>query len=301
MVIRDNKVSILLNDFFTQLVSISGDSFLTADTYKLCAKDFLQWCEQEKLKIRDITIQNLLYYIVQKKTYGIDELTIAKYIAAIRALGQYFVENGYWKENIANLLDKPRIVRKLPHVLTIGQVDNLLNVIDVTCDLGVRDRAMFELIYSSGLRISEACSLLVSNVHIAEMLIIVRGKGNKERIVPFGEVALKWLLIYLNNVRPKLCKGHSPNEVFLNSRGVGISRKGVWKNFQKLQALSGIKSKVHTLRHSFATHLLSGGADLRSVQELLGHTDISTTQIYTHITDTQLKQEHEQYFPGHKI
>ena len=152
------------------------------------------------------------------------------------------------------------------------------------------------MIYSCGLRISEACTLTVANVHLDEKLILVRGKGDKERIVPFGDRALEKILVYINEVRPELVKGRNVAELFVNYRGQPISRKGVWKRFQELEALSGVEAKVHTLRHSFATHLLSGGADLRSVQELLGHSDLSTTTIYTHVTDRQLEDAHEKYF-----
>ena len=155
------------------------------------------------------------------------------------------------------------------------------------------------MIYSCGLRISEVCSLLVGNLHLNEQLIMVRGKGDKERIIPFGNEAKEKLSLYLNDVRPVLVGKKTIHEVFVNYRGEPISRKGVWKRFQQLEKLSGVTSKVHTLRHSFATHLLAGGADLRSVQELLGHSDLTTTQIYTHIDDEQLSAYHKKYFPGH--
>ena len=181
------------------------------------------------------------------------------------------------------------------------QIDNLLSVIDTKTASGIRDDALFELIYSCGLRISEACGLLIANVHLEEKLILVRGKGDKERIVPFGERALKKIEIYLEKVRPSLTKGRNVPQLFVNYKGEPISRKGVWKRFKELEALSGVDAKVHTLRHSFATHLLSGGADLRSVQELLGHSDLSTTTIYTHVTDDQLEKAHEKYFESAKM
>jgi integrase/recombinase XerD len=140
----------------------------------------------------------------------------------------------------------------------------------------------------------------MENLHMNEQIIMVHGKGDKERIVPFGETAKEKLQVYLEEARPLLVKNKTISNVFVNYQGNPISRKGVWKNFQELEALSGVSSKVHTLRHSFATHLLSGGADLRSVQELLGHSDLATTQIYTHIDDKQLSQYHKIYFPGHK-
>ena len=181
-------------------------------------------------------------------------------------------------------------------MLSIEQIDALLDSIDKSTLSGKRDDALFELVYSCGLRISEVCTLKAANVHLEERLILVHGKGDKERLVPFGERAYEKILVYLNEVRPELVKGRAVAELFVNYRGEPISRKGVWKRFQELEALSGVEAKVHTLRHSFATHLLAGGADLRSVQELLGHSDLSTTTIYTHVTDNQLEDAHEKYF-----
>ena len=172
-----------------------------------------------------------------------------------------------------------------------------MGAIDTTTLLGQRDDALFELIYSCGLRISEACDLTTAHVHLNEHLILVHGKGDKERLIPFGGKAEEKLTNYIKNVRPLLVKEKVVPQLFVNYKGDPISRKGVWKRFQELEVISGVDSKVHTLRHSFATHLLAGGADLRSVQELLGHSDLSTTQIYTHVTDCQLENIHEKFFP----
>ena len=287
---------IFLNQFYTDLLLVKRDSKQTAITYKISAEEFLDWLTVEKIKLKDVSVQNLLYYLIKRQTDGCSELTIAKDISGIRALGDYLVRKGMWEENVALALDKPKAAKHLPKVLSVEQIDALLGSIDTSTLSGKRDDALFELIYSCGLRISEACTLKVANVHLEEKLILVRGKGDKERIVPFGDRALEKILVYLNEVRPELVKGRNVAELFVNYRGEPISRKGVWKRFQELEALSGVEAKVHTLRHSFATHLLSGGADLRSVQELLGHSDLSTTTIYTHVTDRQLEDAHEKYF-----
>ena len=287
---------IFLNQFYTDLLLVKRDSKQTAVTYKISAEEFLNWLTTERIKLKDVSVQNLLYYLIKRQTDGCSELTIAKDISGIRALGDYLVRKGMWEENVALALDKPKAAKHLPKVLSVEQIDALLGSIDTSTPSGKRDDALFELIYSCGLRISEACTLKVSNVHLEEKLILVRGKGDKERIVPFGERALEKILVYINEVRPALVKGRNVAELFVNYRGEPISRKGVWKRFQELEALSGVEAKVHTLRHSFATHLLSGGADLRSVQELLGHSDLSTTTIYTHVTDRQLEDAHEKYF-----
>ncbi|MBO7582656.1 MAG: tyrosine recombinase [Treponema sp.] len=288
----------LLDQFYADIILVNRMSEMTAQTYRISAQEFLEWLVQEKIKLREVTVQNLVYFLMKRKTQGNAELTLAKDISALRAFGEYLVRKNYWHENLALLLDRPKAGRHLPKVLSVEQTDELLSSIDTSEPLGVRDDALFELIYSCGLRISEACGLLVSNVHFEEHLILVHGKGDKERLVPFGEVAAQKLKKYMEEVRPELVKGRNISEVFVNYKGEPISRKGVWKRFQQMEALSGVKAKVHTLRHSFATHLLAGGADLRSVQELLGHSDLSTTTIYTHVTDTQLEDAHKKYFEG---
>ena len=286
----------LLSQFYTDLILVKRSAQKTAETYKISCEDFLHWVIKERIKLQEIDIKKLTYYLVKRQTEGASEVTIAKDISALRALGDYFVRKNVWQENVALMLDRPKASRPLPKVLSIEQVDKLLEVIDTSTLSGKRDSALFELIYSCGLRISEACDLLVSNVHMQERILLVHGKGDKERIVPFGEQAAEKLEFYLNEVRPELTKGRIVPQVFVNYKGDPISRKGVWKRFKELEALTGIDCKVHTLRHSFATHLLSGGADLRSVQELLGHSDLSTTTIYTHINDNQIEQAHEKYF-----
>lgn len=293
-------IKLLLSGFYTDLITVERRSELTAQTYSDSAESFLNWLVKEKIKLSSVTSQNLIYFLLSRRTEGIDELTIAKDISAIRSFGSYLVRNEYWKENVAMLLERPKSTKALPKVLSIEQVDSLLNAIDITKPLGIRDRALFELIYSCGLRISEAASLKIENLHLAEKIIIVRGKGDKERMVPFGESAKKWLEEYLK-VRPNFVKNRVISEVFVNFRGEPLSRKGIWKNFQEYEAQSGVSAKVHTLRHSFATHLLAGGMDLRTVQELLGHADLATTTIYTHLENKQLKEAHKQFFPGHKV
>lgn len=292
-------IELFLTRFCNDLMLVERRSKETAETYRLSVNEFLMWCVEKKLKIAKADANSLLYYIAWRKTEGISERTIAKDISALRAFGSYLVRQGMWKENHALMLDRPKAAETLPSVLSVDEVDNLLRAIDDSGPLGARDAALFELIYSCGLRISEAASLVVQNVHLAERIIIVHGKGDKERMVPFGDAAYKKLNEYLNEDRPKLIRGKDVPEVFVNYRGKAMTRKGMWKRFQEYKAISGVDAKVHTLRHSFATHLLKNGADLRSVQELLGHTDLSTTTIYTHVEDQNLQECHKEYFPGH--
>ena len=289
-------IEYLLEQFYSDLIMVKRDSEKTADTYKISAEEFLKWLVSERIKLKSVNVQNLMYYLLKRKTDGCSEITLAKDISGLRALGDYLVRKDLWEDNYALLLDRPKASRNLPKVLSIDEVDKLLSCIDTTKALGIRDAALFELIYSCGLRISEACTLKISNVHMNERIILVHGKGDKERLIPFGEKAAQKLTDYLTNVRPNLVKGKNVSEIFVNYQGKAISRKGVWKKFQELEKLSGVDAKVHTLRHSFATHLLAGGADLRSVQELLGHSDLSTTTIYTHVTNEQLEKAHEKYF-----
>ncbi len=289
----------LLNQFYSDLILVKRSSVQTALTYKLSSQEFLNWLVTERIKLKDVTVQNLMYYFLKRKTDGCSEITLAKDISGVRALGDYLVRKNYWTENIALLLDRPKAAHNLPKVLSPEQVDALLSGIDTSTLCGKRDEALFELIYSCGLRISEACDLKIINVHMDERLILVHGKGDKERIVPFGDRAAEKLEKYIKDVRPELVKGRNVPELFVNYQGKGISRKGVWKRFQELEKMSGVEAKVHTLRHSFATHLLSGGADLRSVQELLGHSDLATTQIYTHVTAEELEVAHDKYFRNH--
>lgn len=285
-----------LNQFYTDLILVKRDSVQTAQTYKFSVDEFFKYLQKERIKLKDVTVQNLTYFLIKRHTDGCSELTVAKDISAIRALGEYLVRKNIWEENKALMLDRPKASRNLPKVLSLDEVDSLLATIDTSTPLGKRDDALFELIYSCGLRISEVCTLKSVNVHLDEQIILVRGKGDKERFVPFGDRAKEKLLVYINEVRGNLVGSRNVPELFVNYKGNPISRKGVWKRFQELEALSGVTAKVHTLRHSFATHLLQGGADLRSVQELLGHSDLSTTTVYTHVSNEQLENAHEKFF-----
>ncbi len=296
----EKKIYDFLEKYYTDILLVERLSKKSAYTYKLSVEVFLNWCLKNRFKLKEITVQNLMYFLAWRQTQNCSSITISKDISALRSFGSFLVRRNMWSENYALLLEKPKAVHNLPKVLSENQVENLLGSIDISDAYGVRDDALFELIYSCGLRVSEACSLLIDNLHLEEQIVLVRGKGDKERIVPFGGEAKEKLIKYLNEVRPNLVKGKNVKEVFVNYKGEPLSRQGVWKRFHQMELSSGITAKIHTLRHSFATHLISHGADLRAVQELLGHADLSTTQIYTHIEDKQLEDYHKKYFPGHK-
>lgn len=290
-----NKYSTYLNGFHNDLLTVEGKSKNTAETYLISINFFLTWISGNNLDLESLSIKDLMKYFVSRQTQT-DESTVAKEISAIRSFGSYLVRLGVWKENLGFLLERPRKTISIPKVLSVNEVETLLASIDVSTSLGIRDRALFEIIYSSGLRISEASGLLLQNIYLKEGILFVLGKGNKERLVPFGNDAKIWLSKWIDEERPKIVGRKNVPFVFVNYQGKQFSRKGIWKRFQEIKSLSGVESKVHTLRHSFATHLLQGGADLRSVQQLLGHSDLATTQIYTHVDNSELKDFHKEFF-----
>jgi len=239
----------------------------------------------------------LIDYLLERKLDGLDERTIAKSLSAIRSFCRFLVSRGEAESNPADLIETPHVARRIPRVFSLEEVERLLACIDLRTAAGIRDRALFELIYSCGLRVSEAADLTLERLNFREAAVRVVGKGSRERWVPLGEVASSWLRRYLEESRPSLASRRSVAWVFLNHRGERLSRKGMWKRFKEIAARAGVDGKIHTLRHSYATHLLQGGADLRSVQELLGHADIMTTQIYTHVGREELRDYHRRYHP----
>ena len=213
---------------------------------------------------------------------------------------RFLFNEKYCPVNISLLLESPKFNRKLPDVLSPKEVEKLLQAPDLSNPIGLRDQALLELLYSSGLRVSELCTLDLTALHLKESFVRVVGKGSKERIIPIGKYAINALENYLTSGRPCLVKQKTGGACFLSQWGRGISRKTVWHIIQKYASKINIEKRVHphSLRHSFATHLLSGGADLRSIQEMLGHSDIGTTQIYTHIDRSKLVQEHQKFHPN---
>jgi integrase/recombinase XerD len=229
---------------------------------------------------------------------GISPRSAAKAIAALRSFFRFVIDEGLRNDNPASLLEAPRREARLPETLPGEAVDTLLALIKTDTPAGLRDRALFELVYSSGLRVSEAVGLDIDDCFFDEAVVRVTGKGGKERFVPFGSAAETALRAYLKDARPSFLKtGRKTSALFLNRFGSRLGRKGIWKNYSALAAQNGVSSRLHSLRHSFATELLAGGADLRSVQELLGHADIATTQIYTHVAVSRLEEEHKKYMP----
>ena len=225
--------------------------------------------------------------------------SIARNLSALKMFFRFLVSDGKIKGNPARRLGVPKLPQRLPEVLTVHEVEILLSQPVVSTHQGQRDKTMLELLYATGLRVSELVGLRVSNINLEAGYVRTMGKGSKERMIPMGEKALESLRLYLSNGRIGLLKKRSSPYLFINSRGRPLTRQGFWKIIKRYRTMAGIKKEItpHILRHSFATHLLEGGADLRSVQVMLGHADISTTQIYTHVTRERLKQIHEKYHP----
>jgi integrase/recombinase XerD len=271
---------------------------MTAQTYRFEVRRFLEWLETGGLLVEAVDSLGISRYLEDRREKNnIDSRSAAKAISALRSFFRYIGDEKLREDNPAAILEPPRRSRHLPEVLSRKRVEDILAGTDPETPLGLRDRALFELIYSSGLRVSEAVALNVRDCYFSEGIVRLRGKGSKERMVPFGGEAALWLKRYLEEVRPKLLlSGHSP-ALFLGRTGKRLSRKGMWRNYAAVTSVAGTGSKLHTLRHSYATELLAGGADLRSVQELLGHADLATTQIYTHVDVSLLKESLKRYRP----
>jgi integrase/recombinase XerD len=274
----------------------------TVETYIRECSIFFEFLERENKKPEEVEPPDIVTFLLERKGDSpknhIDQRTVAKIISSLRSFFQYLILQGERKDNPAMVIEMPKAPPRLPGVLTVEEVERLFSQVDTGTPLGLRDRALFEVIYSCGLRISEAVDLTPAKLYLEEGIIRVRGKGDKERLVPMGPEAVEHLRQYLKEGRPKLLKkGKKTESLFVNHLGTSFSRKGMWKRFREMTLKAGLDAKVHTLRHSFATHLLEGGADLRSVQELLGHSDISTTQIYTHLEKDDLKTYHKDYHP----
>jgi len=290
-------VSILLRRFQAYLLATRRRSVLTADAYLREIEMLENFLFQYGKTPLDAGEEDLLAYLVNRSQSGLQRTTMARIIASLHSFYRFCLNEKLRADDPSIQIRTPKQDRNLPDVLDPDSIEHVLECIDITSPNGLRDRALFELIYSCGLRISEAANLKFQQLYLQERLLRVIGKRKKERLVPFGDEAKYWLSRYLAEARPLLEKRERTDFVFLNQEGKGISRKGIWKRFSKIREKSGVNAKVHTFRHSFATHLLAGGADLRTVQELLGHSDIATTQIYTHIDEESLMMYHKEYFP----
>lgn len=247
----------------------------------------------------DVTASDLRRFLLLLKDLGLAPSSIARNVSALRTYFRFLVSEGELLGDPSERIDTPKAWKKLPDVLSVDEVARILDAPNLAQPLAWRDRAMLEFAYASGVRVSELTDLRLRSLHLEDEFASVFGKGSKERLVPLGRRAIGALAIYLRETRPRLDRGKAEGRVFLNARGGPLSRMGVWKILRGHVEAAGVTKPVspHTLRHSFATHLLEGGADLAAVQEMLGHADISTTQIYTHVDRSYLSQVHRQFHP----
>ena len=290
-----------IQSFLDALWMENGLSKNTLSSYGNDLKNFAKWLQQSNHNLMAAKKADLQNYLAFKFDLKSKPSSAARLLSTLRRFYRYQVREGRLKADPTALLESPKIGSRLPKSISEQQVDDLLAAPDTMSDLGIRDRLMLEVLYASGLRVSELVTLRLEQINTLHGIIKVMGKGNKERLVPIGEEALHWLQQYLNGPRMDLLKGKDITTPFLfvTRRGGGITRQAMWHIIKKHSFDAQIHCDIspHTLRHAFATHLLNHGADLRSVQMLLGHSDLSTTQIYTHVANERLKAFHGQHHP----
>lgn len=287
----------LLSDYIIELKTIKQrDKDTTVNSYSEDIYKYLEYMESKNISSAlDISYNNLLDYLKYLDDNKYEVSSVARKIVSIKAFHKYLSEN-YNVVDISTKINTPKFYRKLPNILTIEEVDNLLDIkLDTPFDY--RNKAMLELMYSSGLRVSELINLELSDIDLNNNYVRCFGKGSKERIVPIGEYSSKYLSIYINEYRDSMKKGYYTEKIFLNNHGKEMTRQGFFKIIKKIAKDKDINKNItpHMLRHSFATHLLNNGADLRTIQEMLGHSSISTTQIYTNVTNEILKENYDLY------
>lgn len=290
----------LLDRFLNYLIVEKGLSQNTIEAYGHNIHRFLNFLNDKKIdhleELSRLDLRTFLHFLKKK---GLSTRSIARNLIAVRMFFRFLQQEGMININPAEGLELPKMAKILPEVLSLEEVDRLLSQPNPHTSLGVRDRTMLEILYATGMRVSELIHLLTHQIQLEGGYVLLRGKGSKERIVPLGREAIHWLKKYLTEFRPLLLKEKESPFLFINRYGKPMSRQQFWKLIKAYGRKGGIQKRItpHVLRHSFASHLLERGADLRSVQMMLGHVDISTTQIYTHVTGERLKKVHQRYHP----
>lgn len=287
-------------DYLHYLKVERGLSENTINSYGIDLKLFLEYLRENEIpSFKQVNKEVIVNYMQAEKNNNKANSSILRSVSSLRKFFQYLAQEKIIEKDPMLLIDTPKKKQHLPQVLTKEEVEKLLHSPNTGQVLGLRDRAMLELMYATGLRISEIINLKLEDLHLTMGTLQTLGKGHKERIVPVSDEAIKWINRYLEEARPKLLKQKRSNYLFLNFHGNNLTRQGVWKNLKAEVRKAGIQKNItpHTLRHSFATHILENGADLRIVQELLGHADISTTQIYTHLSNKQLADIYNRAHP----
>lgn len=289
----------ILSEFTESLLIEKHASSATREVYEHEIACFLSFLEQNSLSYLTIDTQGIKDYLLYRSK-DLKPRTLSKVTTALRSFFIFLQNNRLRDDDPTEMLPKNKIPMRLPETVDTDAVQKILEAIDTSTDIGYRDRTMFELIYSCGLRVSECASLRVDRYYRKERRLVVLGKGSKERMIPVGDIAASYLDYYLDNIRPRLLLKSRCSFVFISQEHKVITREQIWNRLQHYCDLCGVKIKVHTLRHSFATHLLQNGADIRSVQELLGHSDIRTTEIYTHLNTDDLYEAFLKAHPDEK-
>lgn len=289
----------LIDQFCDCLWLEDGLSKNTLEAYRRDLEQFELWLKPQKYELCHAQSQDLQMYLAYLFKKRISARTSSRVLSSLKRFYQYLIRERIIEKDPTLHIDAPKLPISLPKSLTETDVENLLNAPDVTTPLGLRDRAMLETLYASGLRVSELVELKVLQINLQMGVVKLMGKGAKERLVPLGEEAVDWIKRYLETARTNILSAKVTDAVFVTGRGSAMTRQMFWQLIKKYALTSGIKQAIspHTLRHAFATHLINHGADLRVVQLLLGHSDISTTQIYTHVARERLKKLHEQHHP----
>lgn len=290
-----------IKNFLNYLNFEKGLSQNTLNAYNIDLRNYLLFIQSLGInELKTISHKDIADFLEYLARFGLSDNSKIRYLSSIRGFHKYLFNFKIIPSDETEKVDVPKQPKSLPEVLSIEEINSLFDAVDMATYVGMRDRAIMEVLYACGLRVSELCNLSLNNIIWDYEVLRIFGKGSKERIVPIGKSALHYLMLYLNETRPKFAKADNKNDVvFLNQRGSKLTRMGIWKILQKYAAMINLTDKIHPhiFRHSFATHLLEGGADLRAVQEMLGHSDISTTQIYTHIDKEYLKEIHRMYHP----
>ena len=278
--------------FFDSLRIDKGLSKLTIEAYSRDVQRFLGFLEKKKLRLEGVKPLHLLEYFSDLQAQGLHVRSRTRAQVSLRQLFRFLMQEKWVREDPTETVEMPKLGRKLPQWLSVEEVESLLHAPDLSTPSGVRDRAMLELLYATGLRVSELVGLKLDQLHLTEGYLLAFGKGSKERLVPMGRSAVEWVRQYLGSARSSLLKEKNLSFLFISQKRSPITRQQFWNRIKQYALKVGISKSLspHTFRHSFATHLLERGADLRAVQTLLGHSDISTTQIYTHIDTSQLKK-----------
>lgn len=290
----------LIDRFCDHLWLEDGLADLTLAAYRRDLETFASWLGKERARSLDMVVSgDLEAYLAWRFAHRSQPSSAARYSSALKRFYRYLLRENLIASDPTLNLDRPKLPRTLPKTLTETDVERLLNSADSDTTLGLRDRAMLETLYATGLRVSELVGLKLTALNLNDGVLRVTGKGNKDRLVPLGEESVQWLRRYMAEARPQLLEKRLSDAVFVTARGEGMTRQAFWHLIKRRALAAGITRPLspHTLRHAFATHLLNHGADLRVVQMLLGHSDISTTQIYTHVARERLKQLHAQHHP----